>query len=299
MAKIYGQLERAQLEVLSSTPAAGVSGRVVWQSTLGQFLLDDGTNYRNMIRNDEKAILGNDGTGANNIRLHRGAAGVLQFVPGDNADADGVLSTALNKLSFKFESYPDVSKPANGNAGRAIWNETFNALNIDNGTSWVPVGSGSGVGAYLAFYPDPGGSPVEVEDAGLVYFDFEDEEDQILWGFLKIPSGYQAGQQLKLKMDVESDETGSAQLIMQTQSYLVRAGTDAMSANSNSHTDTASYSPGAVAVTELELDLTDASGQVNGVAVSAGDILKVAISKPTDTSTENIRMFKSLVEVAT
>ena len=158
MALIYGQLVRAQLEVLSSTPSAGTTARSLWQSTLGQMLVDDGTNYRAMLRNDEKAILGNDGAAANNIRFHRGAAGVLQFVPGDNTDLDGALSTSLAQLSFQFETYTDAGKPAFGNPGRVIFNSTFNALNVDNGAAWVPVGSGGGVGAFLTWYPDPGGS---------------------------------------------------------------------------------------------------------------------------------------------
>lgn len=298
MAKIYGQLERAQLEVLSATAAAGVTGRVSWQSTLAQMLLDDGTNNRAMLRNDQKMILGNDGSAANNIRMHRGAAAVVQFVLGNDATAEGALSTAMAQLDAKVPSFTDAGKPAVGNAGRMIFNTTFNALNVDNGSAWVAVGSGSGVGAFLNFYPDPGGSPIEVESGGLIYFEFADEESEILWAFLKVPSSYQAGQQLKLKMTVESDEAGSNQLIMRSQSYLVRQGTDAMASVANSHVDTASYSPGAVAATELELDLTDPSGDINSVAVSAGDIIKIAISKPTDTSTENIRMFKSLVEVS-
>lgn len=298
MAKIYGQLERAQLETTASDFTSLV-GRMYWNTTDLQMKVSDGTAERNMLRNDGKAIIGASGTAADNIRLHRGGAQILQLLLATDTTTDGTLSANLAQVDSKLPSFTDAGLPANGNPGRIVWNSTFSAPNVDDGSAWNALGAGGGVGSFLNFYSEPGGGPAQLEDGtGLLYYDFEDEASEILWAFLKIPSSYQTGKQIKLKVQVESDEAGSNQLILQAQTYLVRSGTDAMTALANSHTDTANYSPSAVAATELEVDLTDGSGQVNAIAVSAGDILKIALSKPTDSSTENLRLFESLVEVS-
>jgi hypothetical protein len=46
-----------------------------------------------------------------------------------------------------------------------------------------------------------------------------------------------------------------------------------------------------------ELDLTNATGQINSFSVSAGDILKVELTRGTDTDTADIRFLPSATEV--
>lgn len=139
MAKIWGQLENAQIENKSSDYSAGPVGRIWWNTSGGQAKLDDGTNIRALLRNDSKAIIGNSGTASQNIRLHRGAAGVLQFVQGSDVTAEGSLSTAINQISGRAENYTTAALPAAGNAGRIAWNTTTSTLNVDNGSSWQDV----------------------------------------------------------------------------------------------------------------------------------------------------------------
>ena len=134
--KVNSQLERAQLENLTSLPAAATAGRVAWDTVAGKTFLDDGTDWRAFLRNDQKAIIGNNGTAASNIRFHRGAAGVLQFVSGADATAEGTLSTALNQISARVENYATGSLPANANAGRIVWDTTTGTLKLDSGAAW-------------------------------------------------------------------------------------------------------------------------------------------------------------------
>lgn len=142
MALIYGQLVRAALEVLSSNPSAATTGRIWWNSTDGKAYADDSSLVRAFIRNDAKAIVGNAGTAADNIRLHRGAAGVLQFVTGSDATAEGTLSTALNQISARQENYAFASLPAFGNVGRLAFTSDTLKLYFDTGAAWVKVASG-------------------------------------------------------------------------------------------------------------------------------------------------------------
>lgn len=141
--KVYGQLEFADIHNLSADPSAGKVGRLYWNTTSLKTMLDDGTNIRALLRNDQLVIIGNHGTAANNIRLHRGASGVLQFVSGADATAEGTLSTAINQISARIENYSEAGKPAFGNAGRLAWITDSGLLKIDTGSAWSSVSGGS------------------------------------------------------------------------------------------------------------------------------------------------------------
>lgn len=162
MAKIYGTLERAALETITSEPSVGITGRLWWNSTLGQARLDDGTNIRSILRNDAKAVIGNHASAVNNTRLHRGASGVLQFVAGSDATAEGTLSTSLSQISARLESYTDVGKPAFGNAGRVIWTTDLLQLQVDTGSAWLVQPSSGTASRVNALYTWVLGSAAQV-----------------------------------------------------------------------------------------------------------------------------------------
>lgn len=142
MAKIYGQLEEAQFQNKSSDDAAAIAGKVWWNTTDGQAKLDDGTNVRAFLRNDGAAVIGNNGTANNNIRLHRGANEVLQFVLGGDSTAEGTLSTNVAQFSARAENYANTGAlPSAGNAGRIAYVTGSNSLYADNGSSWDQIAS--------------------------------------------------------------------------------------------------------------------------------------------------------------
>lgn len=136
MPKILGELQSATFENLSSDPSGSVSGRVWNNTTESRVKSDDGSLKRAILKNDQFCTIGNNGTANNNIRLHRGAAEVLQHVKGGDATAEGSLSTSLAQVSGRTENYTDASKPAAGNAGRVIWLTDLQRFIGDNGTTW-------------------------------------------------------------------------------------------------------------------------------------------------------------------
>jgi len=140
MANIYGELISAQLENNASDPGVTVTGKVVWQTTLNKIRYADGTIVRSVLSNDQYCVFGTNGTAANNIRLNRAAAAVLQFVTGDDTTAEGSLATSLAQLSFRAETYATGSLPAAGNEGRITFDTTTKQLKFDNGTSWTAAG---------------------------------------------------------------------------------------------------------------------------------------------------------------
>lgn len=140
--KVFGSLEQASLESVAGDPSGNVVGRIHWDTTALRAKIDDGTDKLALLRNDQKLIIGNNVTANSNVRLHRGATTVLQFVPGGNTTAEGTLSTSLGQISARLENYTDAGKPAFGNAGRVIYVTDLAELQFDDGASWSAVGSG-------------------------------------------------------------------------------------------------------------------------------------------------------------
>lgn len=290
MAKIFGQLEKASLENLSSNPSAGTTGRFWWNTTDLKVYSDDGTLIRAFLRNDGKAIVGNSGTANDNIRLHRGAAGVLQFVQGGDATAEGSLSANLNSLSFKFESYTFAGRPANGSAGRVIWVSDRSALQVDTGAAWAGIGSGGGSGAL--HWVEAESAPIaSIEYQQQVYL-YDVQEGQDLFALVKVPSSYVAGSQISMKMAFYSpDNTGTAHL--KTEATLIRPATDVMTTTTNQRVSTngaVTLGVGTVDIPQnVTFDLTDTSGQINGVAVSPGDLVKIKLYRNSSTGASELR----------
>jgi hypothetical protein len=140
MPKILGQLQSATFEILASDPSGSVAGRFWLNTTEDRVKTDNGTNKRALLRNDQFAVIGNNGTANNNVRLHRGAASLLQFVLGGDATAEGTLSTSLGQISARVENYLNAGLPANGNAGRIAFVTDTLLFKGDNGASWVTLG---------------------------------------------------------------------------------------------------------------------------------------------------------------
>lgn len=143
MAQIYGQLESAQFENRTSDYSATASGRFWFRTDTLVAKIANGSDVRQFLINDGNAIIGNNGTANNNIRFHRGAAGVLQFVAGGDSTAEGTLSTSLNQISFRAENYTTGARPAFGNAGRFIWNTTTGSFQGDTGSAWIDASVGT------------------------------------------------------------------------------------------------------------------------------------------------------------
>jgi hypothetical protein len=296
--KFFGQLEKAQLEVLGADPSAGLVGRIWWNTATGTSKLDDGTNIRSLLRNDGKAVIGNSGTVADNIRFHRGAAGVLQLVTGSDATAEGTLSTALNKLSFKFESYTNAGLPAAGNAGRVAWVSDLLGLKVDTGGAWIPVGSGGG-GASLVWVEDALAPAVGFE-YGQKHYAFVAGDTQYLYTGVRVPSSYQAGNPIRMKLPFYANDNTNA-VSMRVLGTLIRTGVDAMSSTTNQITSDAAQDLSSFGTVNVEFSLnpliTSASGQVNGVSVAAGDIILVRLTRLSDTSPQDLKFLYTDIDV--
>lgn len=152
MAKIFGQLESAQFENKAGDYSGTVLGRHWWNTLTNLPRIADGTAPRTFLLDNSTIavgtgaatfLVGTNGTAASNVRLHRGAIANLQFVLGNDATAEGTLSTSIAQISFRAENYTTVLRPVFGNAGRFIWNTTTGSLQADTGAAWIDATIGT------------------------------------------------------------------------------------------------------------------------------------------------------------
>jgi hypothetical protein len=140
MPKFYEQLEEAAIENLASDPSNTPKGRFWYNTVSGLIKFRHASTTRPLLLNDDKLVIGNSGTAAQNIRLNRAAAGVLQFILGNDVTSEGTLSTTPAQLSFKFEQYTTAGRPNFGNAGRCYWDTDQVAVLVDTGAAWENIG---------------------------------------------------------------------------------------------------------------------------------------------------------------
>jgi len=213
---------------------------------------------------------------------------------------DGV--TAWNSLSYISGDYADplttngdIVIRSGGNTTRLAIGSSNQVLTVNAGIpSWQNASGGGGGGGALIFYDEGPLAPVKTNDITnyLTYYEFEDGMSQELWGIYHVPSGYQAGAQINLKIQFFALETTN-NVHFKTTSYLIREGTDAIDSTTNNHasTNSAFSLPGTGDVPNLiTIDLTDGSGEINSVAVSEGDIIRFKIYRDTDTATATAKL---------
>lgn len=161
-------------------------------------------------------------------------------------------------------------------------------------TRWVPASGGgggsAGGGASLEWFEDTDAPIFQMLSSHPVWR-FSYGVSQYLYGSLRVPQSYVAGSPIKVLLPVLSLQSADTNL-MQTLATLVRTGTDAYTSTTNQRTSTNS------AVTNtggtqnkfqtVTLDLTSTTGTINSVAVDAGDLILVRLTRGTDTNNNDI-----------
>lgn len=179
------------------------------------------------------------------------------------------------------------SPPAAGLPGRQIWDTTAGALKVDNGTEFITIGGG---GAGGLIWEEVGPAPLSSYGLATLYrtYEYEPGSDiQNLYASTVVPSTYTSGQINLLAYFVAAGSSNT--VLFRTETTLHRGSTDDLQTNTNQHTSTNS----AVTLTagtnttaiQITLDLCDSSSQINGVTVSAGDIINIRLYRETDTFT--------------
>jgi hypothetical protein len=186
-------------------------------------------------------------------------------------------------------------------AGELALNTADSKIYASNGTTVFQVNSGTyGLSRNMPTWQNVSGlAPIEsyeFDDRSLL---FEQGQGQAIVCFVKVPTAYVAGSQIILRIGHYSPSSAN-NFKFNTLTTLIRKNTDAISSTTNQLTSTNADQPLTVANQYLEIlyNLTDATGKINAIAVGAGDLLKVQLSRVATTGTDDINNVRVLVDTA-
>lgn len=169
---------------------------------------------------------------------------------------------------------------------------TFQVYSIGTtaGTWDVSNSAASGGGGGALQWIEDGNSPTPALDSvnNRVY-NFQSGLAQSLYTVVKVPKSYSVGDQVLLLLPFYANNTNTGNALLQTTATLIRPGSDLYSSVTNQRVSSAALqvsNPSANVPQTVSFDLTDSSGNINGVAVAASNLILVALSRATPTGTD-------------
>ncbi len=164
------------------------------------------------------------------------------------------------------------------------------------GMKWADPGGGGGPGT-LQWYIGSSNPPLDVvitggSNNGNMVKSFDYLDDSTMFCKIKVPQSYVAGTQIFLKRGQSFSADNAGNFLFRTKTFILRAGLSGTLSAITPYTSTNAQQAvnGSVnLITAVsDIDLTDASGQVTGVAVVAGDVLLVQFYRATSAETSQV-----------
>lgn len=208
-----------------------------------------------------------------------------------NKDIDGGTASNSRRITLPKDTTTNLNALTRKQA-TLFYDTTTNALKLDNGTTLQEVGGSGGGGGGGSLQWIEGANSALIQFANnMRSYSYQSGLSQDLWATVKVPDSYTAGSQITMRMHYYSPDT-SGNVLLQTISTLIRQGTDAADSVTNQRTSTnAAVTLGSPAnlVRTVTFDLTSSIGEINGVAVSPNDLIKVELTRGTDTATSDVQ----------
>src|ERR1700747_1318713 len=176
--------------------------------------------------------------------------------------------------------------------GLIKYNKSLNRVQTSaNGGTFKDMLSGGGGGGSMIWIETPGSPIASTDSVGNRIYLFTSGLAQTLNTVVKVPSAYAGGNQFKINVLMYSPDS-SGTVLLQTVSTLNRTGTDAFTSTTNQRTSTntaITLGAGTVNIPQLvTLDLTDSSGNINGVPITGNSSIFVSLKRGTDTATSDV-----------
>jgi hypothetical protein len=161
-------------------------------------------------------------------------------------------------------------------------NETDKAASVASMKTYVANNAG-GAGGSLSWEKIGALSPENESQDGIKLEAFDSIDEQELYLTLNVPENYVAGNPIKLKNGAFFISAITNKILFRTVTALIRPSTTVLGTYTNQHTSTNTEVTANATTNTLtaigELQLSDASGLINGVAVAANDKLRVKLSR--------------------
>lgn len=215
------------------------------------------------------------------------------------------LDAQLKNAYFNYFDIDEIDTPtAEPSSPAADKRRIFfrdDVLYIKNSSgSKVPVGSGGGGGGGANWVPVAVDGAVPDTENNEKVFLFESAALQSISLFFKVPASYITGRKLSLIIEAYSP-SATNNFRLQSVATLVRKNVDAITSVANQFTaDLEITNTLANQLREFSLDLSNAAGQINSVAIQAGHIIKIELKRinaATNEDTDQIRVIPSTTEV--
>jgi hypothetical protein len=212
------------------------------------------------------------------------------------SETDGLLLDGKARQNDFVDRVTDPAVPAANNL--RLYNKGGLLFTRDSLGVVTPVGSGAGGGGGGAQWL---GDAFESTEYNQKVKEFAYSGSQKETIFIHVPQGYLSGRQIKMYLGHYSPSAAN-QFKMQMTSSLVRKSIDAISSTANQHVSNSGDITNTVAdqYRELSFDITNSTGQINGFAVNAGDLIRVELERIAPGGTEDtadIRMVPATTEV--
>lgn len=266
------------------------TGAVILEGGLG---VEKNINAGGVIKNVDTTESTDKDTGA---IITEGGLGVEKNInAGGNIGAVGSLVSGTTLASEAEYTSKQIATPSTPAAG-------YNKIYPKSDGKWYnlppsgvesQLGGGGGGGGSLQWIEDAD-APISAIEYNNQVYQYEAALTQNLYALIRVPNGYTSGSPINLRMVFYSPDTSGTALIL-AQSTLIRTGADAISSTTNQRTTTnAAVNLATAALADkpyaLVLDISETDGQINGVNIAAGDLIKVRLYRDTDTATSDIRV---------
>lgn len=194
---------------------------------------------------------------------------------------------------FRLENFTAGTIPAGSasKVGRLVYTTDTKKIYVDIGGSFQIASGGGGGGAVMWVEDADSPEPIVVNHDQV--YAFMQGQTQQVYALLRIPQSYGAGSPIKVLVTTVSPDS-SGTVLISGQATLIRPGTDLITSTTNQRTTSnaaVTQSAGTANKPQaLVLDVTDTSGQINSVAVAAGDLIRVRLFRGTDTATSDVNV---------
>jgi hypothetical protein len=277
MPKFYSELQDAHLENLGSDVTPTSAGRIYRNTVDGKAKMDTSAAILAFVTETQTQTLTNKTLTSpvvNSGTINTPTIDVITF--DDQASTPSTPSAGLYKVYVKSD-------------GRAY---ILNPSGVESG-----LGGGGGI---TVSWVQQGNTPLDNLLGLIPVFEFEAGLSQELYAIINVPESYAPGSQIRLRVKGISNDT-SGNVLFRAQSTLIRSEVDDYDSTTNQRTTTNSAITMSAAndkePQKIILDITSATGQVNGVSVSASDLLIVRFYRDTDTATGSLYLVKGSEEV--
>lgn len=181
-------------------------------------------------------------------------------------------------------------------AGELAINTADSKIYASTGTSVFQINIGGVSRNYSSWLGVSGLAPQETfefDDRSLL---FSQGASQAIVSYIRVPSSYLPGVQINMRV-AHYSPSATGNFKFNTVTTLIRKNTDAVNSVTNQLTSTNSDQALTVSNQYIEVvyNLTDATGKVNAVSVSAGDLIRVQLSRVVTTGTDDLADVRMLI----